>query len=499
MFLDQKFRTGPQTEIRRIDAHYVKSHSMNIFDLPTEVLTEIVCQCNNLAISETCKTFSAVTHSTPSLWTTVILHPRQFTIDGPDFLRARILRTKGAMLNVCIGLVTERTKEVLALCKLLAEYNAQIREFALTAHTVFLAGGVVYDIFPNAGVFQALEVLSILSESESDYLLNPIWPRLDMILADATNTFPNLQKLHMNSFYDCVPMLPLSASFSHLSTLVLNGSCEDEIAYPALIAAFLNCTPQLESLWMKHDNWQNHHDLTPPTASGVVKGRPGSEISLDIRLPRLRHLAVSVPGTACDLIGCITAPMVEDLHLDGSREPQFEGGRMDDEWNDEDTTTARNALRRFASRCRNVRRFAVTRTYLSRNVWDWIMFGEDEKGPPFPMLECIALHEIYDVEWSGFDDELLEKFAREPSLPLKRLALLCCDFPLHASTVVEAFRASGAKEFECDEYVPQWEAEEWEQLEELGVSLTYWEASEVVEDEWWTCGLYIDVADSGAY
>ena len=70
-----------------------------------------------------------------------------------------------------------------------------------------------------------------------------------MVLADATNTFPNLQTLHMNSFYDCVPILPLSAFFSHLSTLILDGSREVEIAYPALIAALLNCTPQLESLW----------------------------------------------------------------------------------------------------------------------------------------------------------------------------------------------------------------------------------------------------------
>jgi hypothetical protein len=77
--------------------------------------------------------------------------------------------------------------------------------------------------------------------------------------------------------------------------------------------------------------------------------------------------------------------------------------------------------------------------------------------------------------------------------------LLYCDFPLHASTVVEAFRASGAEEFECDEYVPLWEVDEWEQLEELGVSLTYWEESEVVDEEWWAYGLSIDAADSGAY
>ena len=101
--------------------------NMIIFDLPIEILTEIVCQCDNPAILETCKTFAAVTQSIPSLWTTVILRPCQFTIDGPHFLRVRILRTKGAMLTVCIGL-TKRTKEVSALCKLLAEYNAQIRD-----------------------------------------------------------------------------------------------------------------------------------------------------------------------------------------------------------------------------------------------------------------------------------------------------------------------------------------------------------------------------------
>ena len=210
---------------------------------------------------------------------------------------------------------------------------------------------------------------------------------------------------------------------------------------------------------------------------------------MDIRLPKLRHLAVSVPGIACDLLGFITAPMVEDLHFDGSREPEYENGkRLDYEWEEEDTTTSCKALRTFASRCQSVRRFAVTEAYLSRNVWDWIMFGEneDEGGPPFPMLQCIALYGIFDAVWSGFDDELLEKFAHEPSLPLKKLTLLDCNFPLHACTVVEAFRASGAKEFECDGSVPLWEADEWEQLEELGVSLTCWEklTSEEVEDEW---------------
>ncbi|KAF8348471.1 hypothetical protein F5887DRAFT_1280282 [Amanita rubescens] len=160
----------------------------------------------------------------------------------------------------------------------------------------------------------------------------------------------------------------------------------------------------------------------------------------------------------------------------------------------------RNALRLFSSRCRSVRRFAVTRACLSQDVWDWIMFGEDDRGPPFPMLECIALHGIFGaVVRSGFNDKLLEKFAREPSLPLKRLVFKsnCNLRALHASTVVEAFRASGAKELECNGDVSLWEADEREQLEELGVSLTY--SSEVVDDRWWNYGLDIDAADSEAY
>ena len=119
------------------------------------------------------------------------------------------------MLTVYIRLVTELTKEVSALCRLLAEDNAM--RIRCHAHTTLLAGGVVYDVFPNTEVFQALEVLSILLDSQSNYMLKPKWP-------DAANTFPNLQKLHMNSFDDCVPILPHSASFSHLSTLVLDGS-----------------------------------------------------------------------------------------------------------------------------------------------------------------------------------------------------------------------------------------------------------------------------------
>jgi hypothetical protein len=81
---------------------------------------------------ETCKTFAA-----PSLWTTVF--------------------------HACI--VSPVMEYVVpAMYKLLAVYYAQTRRFKLTASTSIVAGGVT--AFLNVEAFLALEVLSILSESD---------------------------------------------------------------------------------------------------------------------------------------------------------------------------------------------------------------------------------------------------------------------------------------------------------------------------------------------
>jgi hypothetical protein len=189
-----------------------------------------------------------------------------------------------------------------------------------------------------------------------------------------------------------------------------------------------------------------------------------------------------------------SAPL-EDLHLDGSRDPTYRSS-PDTHWKDR---VLESMLKLFASRCQNVRRFAITQVYLSRSAWEWLLFGEDGKGPPFPKLESIALHGIYeDVHYTGFDRLLMEKFACNPKIPLKRLALLYCHFPLHASVLVDAFRASGAKELECDEHVPQWEGDERERFDELNVSSIRHE-SEAAEYKWWTLGHEIDVTDSKVY
>ena len=108
-----------------------------------------------------------------------------------------------------------------------------------------VAGAVVHGVFPNTKAFPALKLLSMLSDSDVLDPLDAVRPRLDLVLAEAAAMFPNVQKLLMNTFYDSVPMLPLSASLPNLCTLVLDGAVESNIPSPELIGSFLNCMPQL--------------------------------------------------------------------------------------------------------------------------------------------------------------------------------------------------------------------------------------------------------------
>jgi hypothetical protein len=473
-----------------------------IFNLPVEVLAEILCECFDRTMLQTCKTIAVVAFSTSALWTSIRLGPSHFTHDAPNFLRAQILRANGAPLYVFVRTIMEhgQAMEVSEVCGVLKEYNGQIREFQLTAYTAMLAGSFVHAVFPNLKSFPTLEVLSILSERESTgNPLDAVWPRLDLVLADAPTMCPNLRKLHINSFHDTVPMLPHSASFSNLSGLILNGSLENDIPSAGLLATLLHCTPQLESLWLKHFFWENYETVSPPIAQSTFKGR--SNISPDIQLPRLKHLAVSIPGPACNLMGCITAPALEDLHLDGSRELRGEEDWLEAElyqWAGWEKKLVYDALKLLALQCPNVRRLAVTDAYLARTTWEWIMCGEDGRQPPFRELKYITLHAVLGTLYThwGFNTQLLDKFASKPMIPLEMLALVGCNFPLSASSVVKAFQASGAKELKYTGVALM--DEERRELEELGVSVIH-APIDSFKREWWTYGHEIDVTDSGVY
>ncbi len=106
---------------------------------------------------------------------------------------------------------------------------------------------------------------------------------------------------------------------------------------------------------MKHHFWDNPDEMSEWRP---IKGR---SILQNIQLPKLKHLAVSVPGTAFDLIRCIAAPMLEDLDLDASRGPTYgdwpESPEID--WDHWVLESVYNTLKLFALRCRNVRRLGV--------------------------------------------------------------------------------------------------------------------------------------------
>jgi hypothetical protein len=186
---------------------------ITIFDLPAEVLGEILTQCDNPAILETCKTFATVAFSTTSLWTTVYICPHQLTADGPDFLRKRISRARGRLLDVVMWLPDEDAAEVSALpvCTALSEFNTQIRSFKLTAPQTMISGAVVHYVFPKSDAMPALEVLSVLSAQGIANITEFLTPEqlLRLALVNASTMFPNLRKLHMNTYHDALPMTSL--------------------------------------------------------------------------------------------------------------------------------------------------------------------------------------------------------------------------------------------------------------------------------------------------
>ena len=204
---------------------------------------------------------------------TVHIWPHQFTTDGPDILRKMIPRARGRLLDVIMWLTEKRTAEVVsARCRVISEFNAQIRYFKLTTLAPLISGAVVHDVSPKPEAMPALEVFSVLSKpGTGDFAEYTLWPELRSVLENASMMFPNLRKLHLNTFHDAVPVLPSSASFSHLTKLILDGSLEWSSSCPSRIAGLLHCTPQLESLWMKHYYYDSNKWR-------MIKGRSISKI-----------------------------------------------------------------------------------------------------------------------------------------------------------------------------------------------------------------------------
>lgn len=464
---------------------------MLLTELPTDVLKNILLQCEPAPITETCSTFASIIHSTPTLWSSVKLASSQFIPESSVFLRSRLHRAAIRPITIVIGPVYDSADVAIisALCTAISEFNTQIIKLNILAETSFRAGSMLNEIFPDPSrVFPELQSLMILAARGREDPHTPALPYLDKQLENIDERFPGLQQLGVPTFFDCLPMPPTTASFNFLHSLVLNGIFQATSANLVCVISMLHSTPQLEALWFKNatrdDEISIHTDPEIPLEE--TKGR--DHISIPVFLPCLTHLAVTSPGCATELLRYIVAPALQNLHLDGSRPRTF--ALCCDPWTPWQAKSVRLVLRAFYKNSPNLRHFAITTTFLDQDAWEWLLFGESASDPPpFPELETISLHEL--VIFNGesrcwFDDTLLLRFAREPRIPLRRLVLSCCALGLTWSVLFGALKAAAAHtpffEFVInDSHQKKLSENLREELEMAGIKLTEGDDS---EDNW---------------
>ncbi|KAK2463735.1 hypothetical protein APHAL10511_004228 [Amanita phalloides] len=482
---------------------------MQLPDLPSDVLRDIFSYCEPAKIAETCRTFANVIHSIDSLWTTIDLRPPQLIPEANVFLRSRLRRAGLMPLRVSIGPVMQSNdaSTVSALCATLSEFNMQISTVEICAQTTLLASVIFGDIFPNASrAFLELKSLTILTGQDRTDGCGSCMPYLDKQLESIEDRFPALERLRIPTFNDCMPMPPFGASFSSLRSLILSGACHLESPNIVSVVAVLHCTPQLETLWFKHGTREDEGSI--PADPGVpldeTKGR--NDIYIPVTLSRLTHLAITVPGCALTLLQCIVAPVLQNLHLDGSRPPWF--GLCCNPWLSYQSKAARNALRHLALNSPDLRHIALTSTFIEQQGWEWLLFGDSMlKPPPFPQLETVTLHD-YETECGecvcGFDDALLVRLGNEPKIPLRRLVLSRCYLNFRSEAIVQALTAMTISDRVCelvyDDASLQFAEEDLEQLEIAGVRVIY-QSKEEEDVEWFQDGpgVNIDPFDLYAY
>jgi hypothetical protein len=428
--------------------------------IPIEVIRDIFSLCDPASITLACREFASIAHSIHSLWSSIYLGPLQLVPDAPDHLRRRLNRAGTMSLEVSIGPVSSGADMSVMhdICMVLSDFISQLDRLQVAAATSAMASEILGNIFPQPQTPLPLRVFSILLEEDGSYTLPRV---LDQLLESPV--FSQLETLRIPTHFDCVPI----CSFNRLHTLLLDGYMEEESPSLSQITSLLHFTPNLETLWLKTLTVEQHVNVTEPSWTIL---RPNEQnIHVPVLLPKLTRLAISTPGAGSDLIYCIEAPALYDLHLDGSRGPRYQEMTGEDfTWWQTGTIWVQESLKRLATRSPGLRRMAITSTYLTREGWSWLLTGNGE-GAPFPQLESLSLHDLLPRSGTiecGLDDRVLIEYANQSSVSLRRLSLHHCTLDLGGESIVQLFGRIAVRSSGSSDVVEEVKCE-------LGVDLAY--------------------------
>ncbi|PPQ80531.1 hypothetical protein CVT25_001537 [Psilocybe cyanescens] len=386
----------------------------------------------------------------------------------------------------------------------LGGHRSQINRLEISAQTALAAGRIISTIYFFApSTFTELKTLSVIVEEDPNGY-STIWPQLDLTLHRLLPSFPNLHTMSIPTQFTCIPEIK-AYSFSHLHTLIFDGAMEEEEPSMALIVGILHHTPLLETLWLKSISRETSINLAGATIPRTIKTT--EDVPIPLSLPRLTCLAITAPGAGSDLLFCIEAPALMDLHLDGSRGPRYHELTGDDFfWSQSDSNCVADSLKRVARKSPELARLALTSVYRDEDTWQWVFFGSETEESNLRNLESLSLWDLGSTSrevTSGFNDDLLFQWPKSSSVLPQKISLRRCTFPITGPALLHAYTSSIRHKVTApymvgiDSSCTGITEYHVELLSEAGVVVNICDDDE--QSEWWNQGHQIDASDSSVY
>ena len=224
----------------------------------------------------------------------------------------------------------------------------------------------------NHRVVASLEELDVAVKLDSDdQRLNDHRPQMASVLQDAGETLPSLKSLTLPGYHECIPIPTSSSVFTNLTQLRVNGTGLGNGSPLYNLLRFLHHTPNLEFLFYKTpDQFSYQLGRTPPEGSWTI-GKKDIPVSIPVSLPRLCVGDVSASGSGTDLLRNISAPNLEHVHMDGSRNQD----RLED-WHIGLIDDVGDVLAEISRRSPDIRSITLTEMPLEERVFKWLLGGE---------------------------------------------------------------------------------------------------------------------------